>query len=391
VSSPTPLVFNPRAGALPAALRGTAGHRPAIELHRRLPGYQPTALVDLPSAATRLGVGRILIKHEADRFGLPAFKVLGASWATWRIVCQRLGRSDDPSDVTSLDDLRRIAEPLRPMGLVTATDGNHGRGVARAAAWFGFDAHILMPAGTVAARIDAIRAEGAEVTVIDGDYDECVRRAASMADERHLVVSDTSWPGYHDIPTDIADGYATMFTELDQQLPAAGVDHLDGLVIPMGVGSLALSAVRHFPEGDTLRITAEPINADCLAVSVAAGEPTITPGPHHSMMVGMNCGTISELAWPVLDAGVDVCVTVPDEAAGEAMRWLAEAGVVAGETGAGTLGALIVAAAEPGGLAALGLDVDSTVVCLCTEGATDPVNYELVVGTAPGSVATRAW
>lgn len=368
-----------------------------LSFHRLIAGYAATPLVSVPSIASRVGVGRVLIKHEAQRFGLPAFKIIGASWATYRALSQRLGHIPEASD---FGDLRAAFEPLTHLTLTTATDGNHGRAVARAAKWFGLGADIYMPAGTVRARIEAIESEGATVTVVDGDYDLAVEIAAATASDDRLVISDTSWPGYTEVPTWITEGYETIFAEIDDQLlaqeTANGSSTIDGFVVPVGVGALALAALDHWPSGPPegpRRIAVEPTAADCLYRSMVAGEPITVPGPHDSIMAGMNCGTLSMIAWPTMRDCFDVCITIEDTHAADAMRALAGEGLVVGETGAASVGALLAAAdatteTETGTetLQSLGLDGDSTVVCICTEGATDPVNYHRIVGRDPASV-----
>lgn len=349
-----------------------------------MPGYEPTPLVDLPSIADRCGVGRVLVKCEADRFGLPAFKILGASWATYRLLGERHAlRHGVPAPTGSFDELR-AAFASDDVTLVTATDGNHGRAVARAAAWFGAGADIYVPAGTVDARVSAIESEGARVTVVDGDYDAAVALAASTAGPDRLVVSDTSWPGYDRVPRWIAEGYRTLFVELDEQLAdAALAPEPDAILVPVGIGALMVAALDRFSTGaphGPARISVEPVGADCLLQSLAAGEPVTTPGPHRSMMAGMNCGTVSMVAWPIMRARTDWAIALDDEPVAATMRLLADAGIVAGETGAGALAALVALADEPDGVATIGLGPESTVVALCTEGATDPVNYARVVG-----------
>lgn len=384
------VVVNPFRGtaadvAAGGALRPGPGPR---TFHGGIPGYRPTPLVDVATVAEQVGAARVLVKHEADRFGLPAFKILGASWATACLVGRRLGL--DPTS-TSHDELRRAAaDQLAGVTLVTATDGNHGRAVARAAAWLGVGAHIFVPAGTVDARIDAIAGEGATVSVVDGDYDHAVATAAALADDRHLVVSDTSWAGYTEVPTDIAAGYATIFEEIDEQMAILGIERPDAVVVPVGVGALAVAAVAHWPAGPPdgpARIAVEPTSAACLVAAIEADGPVTVPGPHTSIMAGMNCGTVSPVAWPAMRAGIDRCVTVDDDDAREAMRRLADAGLVVGETGAASVAALLAAARPAGGsLAVLGLGPEAVVVCLCTEGATDPVGYRTIVGRAPEEV-----
>jgi diaminopropionate ammonia-lyase len=289
------------------------------------------------------------VKDESHRLGMPAFKILGASWAVYRLLVSMLGH--EPAWGT-LDELRAGLAPLGTLTLVAATDGNHGRAVARMAALLGYDARILVPAGTAAARIDAITSEGAQLTVVDGTYD------------------DTSWDGYTEVPRTVIEGYSTIFAELDTQLAALP----EVVVIPMGVGALLAAAVQHYAARAAI-VSVEPDSAACGLQSAAAGHPVVVPGPHDSIMAGLNCGSVSPVAWPVVSRGVDVFVAVDDPAAEQAMRDLATVGIVAGETGAAALAGLgVLAAGMPD------LVRDRRALVLCTEGATDPSAYRRIVG-----------
>lgn len=355
--------------------------RPEVrDFHRRMPAYAPTLLVNAPSIAARGGVAEVLVKAETRRMGLPSFKILGASWATYRAVIERLGHSPEPW--ANVNELARKLAPLKPFALTTATDGNHGRAVAHMARLVGFDARVFVPAGTSAARVAAIRSEGAEVFEVDGDYDAAVARAAEEAGERCLIISDTSWPGYETVPGYVIEGYATIFAEIDQAIAAAGREPPTVVIVPVGVGALMAAAVRHLAAADPAPrlIGVEPVGADCALASVQAGHPVTTPGPHPSIMVGLNCGTLSMIAWPELSMGVDTYVSLDDEWARQAMKALADAGVVAGETGAATTGALLALSGQ--------LDPSDRVLVLCTEGATDPDAYRQIVGRAPETVGT---
>ncbi|MDQ1447030.1 MAG: diaminopropionate ammonia-lyase [Actinomycetota bacterium] len=335
--------------------------------HRRLPGYAPTRVVYAPGLAAELGLASLAIKDEAGRLGMPSFKILGASWAVYRLLVSRLGAEPDWND---LDDLRAAFAPLGALELVAATDGNHGRAVAHMARLLGYDAHILVPAGTAPARIDGIESEGARVTVVDGTYDDAVAASAALATDRALVVSDTSWDGYTEVPRTVIEGYSTIFSELDDQLVPAP----DVVVVPMGVGALTAAAVAHYASSATM-IAVEPLSAACGLQSAAAGHPVFVPGPHESIMAGLNCGNVSPIAWPAVSRGVDVFVAVDDRAAEQAMRDLATVGVVAGETGAAALAGLRAVAA------AMNAELhDRDALVLCTEGATDPDAYRRIVG-----------
>lgn len=374
MSSPE-LFWNPARTTPPPVHRDGPSPR---SFHRRLPGYQPTPLVDAPMLAAGLGIGRLWVKDEAWRLGLPAFKMLGASWASYRLLIARMGR--EPEWAT-LDDLSAALDPIKPLTLVAATDGNHGRAVARTAKLLGLGAEILVPAGTVQARIDAIASEGAGVEVVDGTYDDAVVSSAARADADHLVVSDTSWPGYDEVPAWVIDGYSTIFEEVDEQLQAANSPPPDVVVVQMGVGALAAAVMAHYRAADgsgPLSIVVEPDTAACGLRSAEAGELVTVAGPHHSVMAGLNCGRASELAWPTVVAGADVFVAVGDAAAEQAMRDLATVAIAAGETGgSGLAGLRAFIETEPGTLGP-----HSSVLVINTEGPTDPENYERIVGIA---------
>ncbi len=365
---------------------------PAVwTFHRRMPAYRETTLFDCPDLARRYGVGRVLVKAETQRLGLPSFKILGASWASYRALCEHLGF--DPEPWANINDLARRISYLRPFSFAAATDGNHGRAVAFMARLLGFQCHIFVPAGTVPARIHAIQNEGATVTVVDGDYDAAVARSAEEASDRCLVISDTSWPGYDVTPRRVVDGYTTIFLEVEQALKAAGVGEPDAVIVPMGVGAFMSAAVGYYRSRDWKGslVGVEPADANCVQVSAKAGEMTAVPGPHRSIMVGLNCGLPSPVAWPRVSTGVDWMVSVGDERARQGMRELAGAGVVAGETGAAALAALIAlhgdastAAFRESGL----LGPDKTILLMVTEGATDRGNYRAVVGRPPEEVGT---
>ncbi len=369
-----------------AASASGVGHSPGrapLEFHRRLPGYEPTPLVDTPALAENLGVGRVLVKDESSRIGLPAFKILGASWA----IYSELQKRADLDGWNTIDELAALLDGLRPMTLSAATDGNHGRAVARMAALLGFDANIYVPAGTSQARIDAIASEGASVTVVDGTYDEAVALSSKDAGERCLVISDTSWEGYQDVPRNVIDGYSTILAEVDDQLASQNEPGPDIVVVQIGVGALAAAVVAHYrqPGRDSYPkiVGVEPTVANCMLASMRAGEIVTIPGPQDSIMAGLNCGTPSMLAWPVVSAGTDVFVEIDDDRAREAMRLLAGVGVVAGETGAAGLGGLIELLAGPQASQnreVLGVNEESRVLLFVTEGATDPEAYAAIVG-----------
>lgn len=355
-----------------------------LSFHQRLPGYAPTPLVRAPHLASALGVREAWVKNEANRLGLPAYKILGASWAVYRELETLYGPF---TPWTTLNELAAQLSPALPLTLVTATDGNHGRAVARTARWLGLAAHILVPDDMVAARIQAIEAEGARVEVVRGTYDEAVAAAAGLADEQHLVISDTAWDGYERVPGWVGEGYSTIFQEIDEQLAELGNQQPDVVAVQMGVGSLAMAVVQHYcaPGHGARVVGVEPIRAACVLHSLNAGALTEVPGPHASIMAGLNCGNTSPLAWPYLRGGLSASVAISDAQAEAAIRLLAQDGVVSGESGAAGAGGLLVLCSGEGAgaiRARLGLAPDSSVLVISTEGATDPDAYARIVQRA---------
>jgi len=351
-----------------------------LRFHRRLPGYEATPLMEHPGMAADLGVARVLIKDESSRLGLPAFKMLGASWASYRALSSRLGIHDD--DWSDVDDLRALIEPHRPLELVAATDGNHGRAVARTARILGLSARIAVPAATSKARIDAIVDESADLVVIDGHYDEAVATVAGWADDRTLVVSDTSWEGYEDEPRHVIDGYSTIFAEVASQSRDADLPEPTVIPIPLGVGALGVAVIRYAQmlTSRPTMIGVEPTEAACVQAALAAGHVLTIESEFRTSMAGLNCGTASRVAYPVLAAGLDWTVAMDDEWAEQAMRVYAGAGLEVGETGASTLGCVLALIDRcPEKRHMLGLDSDAVLLLLVTEGPTDPVNYRRII------------
>jgi diaminopropionate ammonia-lyase len=318
----------------PAARSWTAGPRQTSDprhFHQGLPGYAPTRLVELPALAEDLGVDRLFVKDESARFGLPAFKILGASWAIHQALSEHYDVEAD-----SFDRLRDQIAGRPAVRLVTATDGNHGRAVARMAALLGLPAHVFVPEGVHPAARAAIEAEGATVTFVPGPYDDAVRVASESGG---LLVQDTAWPGYERIPQWIVDGYSTLFAEIDDQLREAGAEPVGLVAVPVGVGSLAQAAVTHYRRGQATEPTllaVEPETAAGVLTSLEHGSPVTVP-PGSTIMAGLNCPTPSSLAWPYLRDGLDAAVTVTDQDAAAAAADLAALGVPAGPCGAASL------------------------------------------------------
>jgi diaminopropionate ammonia-lyase len=329
-------------------------------------GYAETRLVELPSLAAELGVAHLIVKEESLRFGLPAFKILGASHAIARALSARLGQAE----ALPLEQLRGRLD----LQIVAATDGNHGRAVAHVARLVGLPARIFVPASITSAAKDAIAGEGAGLHVMDVPYDQVVAHAARVAEELGegaLLVQDSSWPGYEQVPGWIVDGYSTLFHEADGQLTALGLPPATLVTAPTGVGALAEAAVDHYRRGaggpTVLVVEAEA--APCVIQSLLAGEP-VAVETGTTIMNGLNCGVVSPGAWPTMKNGVDAAITVSDEESATAVRDLRSLGVDSGPCGAASLAAVRALCADPARRAAAGVDEHSVLLLLSTEGIT---------------------
>ena len=311
----------------------------ATRFHTTLPGYRPTPVLELPALAAELDLGSVGVKDESDRLGLPAFKVLGASWAIERTLALR-------PDVDTL---------------VAASAGNHGRAVAHVARQRGLRCRVFLPARSIPARRAAITGEGAEVVVVDGTYEHAVAEASRAADE--AAVAEIADVGSSDTARWVIDGYATLFAELDMTV--------DVLLVPIGVGSLGAAAARYAARTGTRLVGVEPETAACLTASLAAGVPTriATPG---TTMAGLDCAEVSDAAWPTLRDGVDGTVCVTDDEVGAAVAELALYGLEIGESGAAPLAALraLVTDACTELRRFVGLREHSRVLLVATEGPT---------------------
>ena len=339
--------------------------------HRSMPGYRSSDLADAPGAAERLGLESLSVKMEVERFGLPSFKILGASWAICRALSARAGRAEPAA---TLDELRALVPgDGERLTLVTATDGNHGRAVAHMARLLGLGARILVPEHTAAARIEAIAGEGAAVEVVRGSYDDAVALAAAAADETRIVISDTSWPGYEDVPGWVADGYATIFEELAEQLPQAP----PLVAVQIGVGALASAAVRALAAPGRVLVGVEPADAACALEAVRRGETVLVAGPHRSVMAGLSCGLASTVALPDMAAGIAAFCAIGDRAAERAVRMLLADGLACGETGAsGVAGLLALRERRPDATwEPFGVGARPRALALCTEAPTDPESF----------------
>ena len=361
--------------------------------HQSFPEYSVTPLVELKSLAEELGVSNIFVKDESYRFGLNAFKVLGGSYAIAREIGIRMGISEE--ELT----LARLLQPdvqarLGQLRFVTATDGNHGRGVAWTAKRLGHRAVVFMPKGTAEERLENIRKLGAEASITDCNYDDSVRLARQYAVEHEgIVVQDTSWEGYHNVPLHIMQGYATMGAEIVEQLAAYGDQAPTHVFLQAGVGAMAGAMAGfiadYYKEARPVITIVEPTKADCLYRTALAndGKLHIVDGALDSIMAGLCCGEPCSIGWQQLAAYADNFVAVPDKAAALGMRVLGnpvgnDAAVVSGESGAAGLG-LAVAALRERDLAqlkgSLQLDAESVILCISTEGATDVASYRRIM------------
>ena len=362
--------------------------------HRSFPQYAPTPLANLKCAAAQLGLGGLAVKDESYRFGLNAFKVLGGSYAIASEIARVLGRDISETDYAYLTS-ERLKEEFGQATFFTATDGNHGRGVAWSARQLGQKAVVLMPKGTVKSRFDNIAKEEAKVSIEDANYDECVRRACRQAKEaeRGIVIQDTAWPGYEQIPCRIMQGYGTMAGEAAQQLKEAGFERPTHVFIQAGVGSLAGAVAGFYAnlygENRPKIIVMEADAADCHYQSALAGDghPRAVTGSLDTMMAGLACGEVNPISFDILKNHADCFVSCGDEISARGMRMLArpeggDAAIVSGESGAigpGLVSAIMEEESLKDLRKALGLDENSVVLLFSTEGATDPENYAAVM------------
>lgn len=339
-----------------------------LSFHASLPGYRPTELTEVPALADELNVGRVFVKDESGRLSLGAFKVLGASWALARLLTGTVG--------TPEFDALRLAAGRTDVELVTATDGNHGRAVAYLGRLLRLRVRVFVPDVVPPRAAAMIAAEGATVTSVRQSYDAAVEQAARYADAEsgRVLVQDTAWPGYEQVPRWIVAGYETLFSEIDAQLGQLGIGGPDLLSVPVGVGSLAQAAVEHYRSRPYLACPAvlavEPETAACVLASLYAGAYG-SIDTRATAMVGLCCGTPSILAWLVLSAGLDAAIAVSDAAADAAVAELAGHGISAGPSGAAALAGVRAALTGDGAGARsrqLGLTASSVVVLLNTEG-----------------------
>lgn len=358
--------------------------------HRTIPGYSQTPLKTLKQFSQSFDVGNIYVKDESFRFGLNAFKALGSSYCMATLLAERLGL---PLSQMTYEKLTTpdVKKRLGTLTFVTATDGNHGRGVAWSAKTLGHKSIVLMPKGTATERLDNIKKLGANASITQYEYDDTVKMAAEVARQAGgVLVQDTAWDGYEDIPTRIMQGYLTLGLEIVEQLNGVTPTHI---FLQAGVGSMAAAVAAFFAnfygENRPVITIVEPHGADCLYRTAFAddGEIHVYEGELQSIMAGLCCGIPCTVAWRLLKHCADFFVSMPDSVAANGMRILGapmgdDPRIISGESGASTFGLVSEILRKPENRFiknALGIDAQSNIVCISTEGDTDRSNYRRIV------------
>ena len=366
----------------------------ARAFHTSFPQYSITPLDNLKGMAKYMGVAGVYVKNESYRFGLNAFKVLGGSFAMAQYIAQKTGK--DVSEMTyEYLTSQQLKDEFGQATFFTATDGNHGRGVAWAAKKLGQKAVVHMPKGSVKSRFDNIAKEGATVTIEEVNYDDCVRMAAAEAEqtEHGVIVQDTAWEGYEEIPSWIMQGYGTMASEAAEQLRQIGVNRPTHIFVQAGVGSLAGAVQGYFanlfPNDPPKVVIMETAAADCLYKGAVAkdGDPRIVTGDLTTIMAGLACGEPNIIGWDILRNHSAAFTSCPDWVSAKGMRMLAnpvhgDPVVISGESGAvgmGCLDAIMHDEQYKELRDYLGLDRFSQVLMISTEGDTDPEKYRRIV------------
>ncbi|MBD5638345.1 diaminopropionate ammonia-lyase [Clostridium botulinum] len=365
----------------------------ARDFHQSFPQFTKTPLVNLDNLAKHLGVAGVYVKDESYRFGLNAFKVLGGSFSMGKYLAKRLGK-----DISELSYEKLTSEQARKklgdITFITATDGNHGRGVAWTATQLNQKSIVYMPKGSSLTRLENIRKEGAKASITEFNYDDAVRLAASEAKENGWVmVQDTAWEGYEEIPTWIMQGYGTMASEALEQLRELNVEKPTHIFVQAGVGSLAGAVQGYFAsvfkDECPITVIVEADEADCLYRSAVAedGKPRAVTGDMPTIMAGLACGEANTIGWEVLKSYSSTFVSCPDWVSANGMRMLGnpikeDKKIISGESGAVTSGLLnaIMTNDDMKELREqLKLDENSRVLLFSTEGDTDPDKYRKIV------------
>lgn len=359
-----------------------------LQFHKSFSQYKQTPLCSLHNLAGYLGLAGIYVKDESHRFGLNAFKVLGASYAIGRCMAKRLG-IDIKDTSFSMLQTDEIKKQLDSITFASATDGNHGRGVAWTAKQLGLDSVIYMPKGSTLKRLNNIKDIGATAMITDVNYDDTVRIIAKEAAEKGWeVIQDTAWEGYEEVPKWIMQGYSTVAKEALEQLKEERPTHI---FLQAGVGAfaavMAAVVVDAFPENPPIIVIVEPDKADCFYRSIKAEKVTKVDGDMNSIMAGLACGEPNPIAWEILSDYGDIFISVPDWVTAKGMRVLGnplkdDPRIISGESGAVTAGVLSVISKDPLYVELkeqLRLDENSKVLLFSTEGDTDPEVYRSIV------------
>ena len=402
-SYPFELILNPSAvsggpyGAEQAEVLNAEGLARARSVIAAWPEYSPTPLVDLGGTARSMGIARLHYKDEGQRFGLKSFKPLGGAYAVARLLLDELPSKTGAAKVTVADLMAgTFKKYCAEITVTAATDGNHGRSVAWGARMFGCRCVIFINEAVSVGREQAIASFGAEVRRNSGSFDDAVRAAQETAiSQGWHVIPDTSDGVIVEAPRNVTQGYAVMAAEAIEQLPHDGLP--THIFLQAGVGGMAAATCgqfwQMFNERKPKIILVEPDSAACWFESLKAGQPVSVEGELDSLMGGLACGEISRLAWKILKTGADAAMKLPDEAAAETMRLLAEgrhgdAPLVAGESGVAGLAGFLAIAGDSQARQLLGLNENARVLVFGTEGATDPDTYCEIVGRSPDEVSS---
>ncbi|MCK5003570.1 MAG: diaminopropionate ammonia-lyase [Candidatus Aminicenantes bacterium] len=360
-----------------------------IDFHRSLSGYKPTPFIELTNTSNDLGTGEILAKDESGRFGIKAFKALGASYAIFRVLKKIWEEKYSTGfDFQSFRDEEKL-DKLGKFTFCAASDGNHGRAVAWTSKMLGHNSVIFMPSETVSSRIKNIESESGKVVIIDGTYDDCVRVASEEAAKNGWYeIADTAYPGYTDIPSWVLNGYSTLFREMEEKVSEYNIGKNDFIFLQAGAGAFAASGaswlIKQLGSDRPKIVIVEPLEASCYLESIIEGKAVATKGKMETIMAGLNCGVPSIIAWPILKDTADLFITISDDYAKEAMRRYASEGITSGESGASGLAGLIALMTDKTleqAKSKIGIGKNSKIIVVNTEGDTDPENYKKIIGS----------
>lgn len=360
--------------------------REVHDYHKSFPMYEETPFLDLKNLAEKAGVKNILVKDESYRFGLNAFKVLGGSYAIGKVIAEKLDM--DIKDLT-FEKLtsKEVKDKLGDVTFITATDGNHGRGVAWAAKQLKQKSIVYMPRGSAEERVKNIEKEGATVKVLDANYDECVRQVNELAEEKgYIMVQDTAWDGYEDIPKWIMQGYMTLAWEMYESLQEKNIKPTH-LFLQAGVGSFAAATTGFFAnmykEDKPIVTIVEPDTVACIYESAKADKRVLVSGNYKTIMAGLACGEPNTFGLKVLLDNCEHFISASDEFAAFGMRVLgnpykSDKKIVSGESGASSFGTILKILTDDryeDERKKLNINEDSNLIFVSTEGDTDAKNY----------------